>query len=63
MSIQYKLANLLKLFVVISFFDSCSDLAEKTDNASDIYPDELICEYRENPTIVDELQPRVSWIN
>ncbi len=63
MNIQYKLANLLKLIVVISFFASCSDLAEKTNNVSDIYPDELICEYRKNPTVVDELQPRVSWIN
>ena len=43
-------------FVFIFVFFIQSALAQ-------IFPGQLTCEYMNNPTVVDELHPRLSWIN
>ncbi len=36
---------------------------EKSVNGGPLVPGQLRCEYLENPPVVDEAQPRLSWIN
>jgi len=35
----------------------------KSMNSGTLGPGQLTCEYLENPSVVDETQPRLSWIN
>lgn len=32
-------------------------------SSAGIFPEDLTCEYQENPTVVDAPQPRLSWVN
>jgi alpha-L-rhamnosidase len=47
-------------FIVISFF---LIFYLNTVLTAQIKPVQLTCEYLENPSVVDEMQPRLSWVN
>ena len=47
-----------RLFILIVLVSVC-----KLQAAAGINPVKLTCEYLENPSVVDVLQPRLSWIN
>ncbi|MCK4879262.1 MAG: hypothetical protein KAS82_01335, partial [Bacteroidales bacterium] len=40
---------------------ACS--ADNSLNQGPLVPGQLTCEYLENPSVVDQSQPRLSWIN
>ena len=48
-----------KLLVILALFVSCSG----SKQTRLLIPAKLTCEYLENPSVVDELQPRLAWIN
>ena len=52
-----------KIFVLFlaSLMMGCA--SENSMDDGSLAPLELNCEYRENPPVVDQLQPRLSWIN
>ncbi len=47
-----------KCFLFLLFFTSLSAYSE-----AEIFPTQLLCEYLENPQVVDVLNPRLSWVN
>jgi alpha-L-rhamnosidase len=51
----------LFLFIFAGLLSACSP--DKSLNQGPLVPAQLRCEYLENPSVVDVLQPRLSWIN
>jgi alpha-L-rhamnosidase len=49
------------LLCMVGLFLACT--SEETPNRSPLIPGELRCEYLENPSVVDQMQPRLSWVN
>ena len=58
------IATFYKRFCIVGFLSLFSFLScTQTQPESGIRPASLTCEYMTNPSVVDALNPRLSWIN
>jgi len=49
----------LKYLILVLLFLSCQNVPEEAA----IHPGQLTCEYLNNPSVVDVINPRLSWVN
>ena len=58
---RYILMKKLYVMCLLGVLVGCH--GAKSMNSGTLSPGQLTCEYLENPSVVDQSQPRLSWIN